>query len=343
MRALQLVAWQAEPELREVERPVPGPGEVLLKVEGAGLCHSDLHVPEWPEGTLDWQLPLTLGHEVAGTVAETGRGVTGLAEGDRVVVYAPWGCGACRQCVRGAENYCERVGRLGGIGRPGLGADGGLAEYMLVPAARWLVPIGDLDPVTAAPLADAGLTPYHAISPHLWRLKPGATVVVIGVGGLGHLAVQLLRALTPARIVAVDPRASSRALALDGGADAALDTSDPAVLRRETGELGADLVLDFVASDSTVPLAAGALAIAGHAALVGLGGGALPVGFGRVPFGASAGRPSWGTLPELHEVIALARAGAITVETERLALSDAPEGYERLRAGAVLGRAVVVP
>src|SRR5712691_7077096 len=175
MRALQLVAWQAEPELREVERPAPGPGEVVLRVDAAGLCHSDLHVLDWPAGTLDWELPLTLGHEVAGTVAELGRGVTGFAAGDRVVVYGPWGCGTCRQCVRGAENYCERIGLLGGLRRPGLGADGGLAEYMLVPATRWLVPIGDLDPVAAAPLADAGLTPYHAIRPELWRLRPGST------------------------------------------------------------------------------------------------------------------------------------------------------------------------
>jgi propanol-preferring alcohol dehydrogenase len=343
MRALQLVAWQAEPELRQVERPVPGPGEVVLKVDAAGLCHSDLHVMEWPAGRVDWKLPLTLGHEIAGTVTETGRGVTGLSESDRVVVYGPWGCGACRQCVRGAENYCERNGTLGGIAKPGLGADGGLADYMLVPAARWLVPIGDLDPVVAAPLADAGLTPYHAIRPELERLRPGSTAVVIGVGGLGHLAVQILRALTPARVVAVDPRESARQLALGSGADAALDAGDPAALRTETGQLGADLVLDFVASDDTVLLAAGVVAIAGHITLVGLGGGAVPVGFGKVPSGVSAGRPTWGTLPELHEVIALAQSGYLSVETERLTLAEATEGYDRLRHGAVAGRAVVVP
>jgi alcohol dehydrogenase, propanol-preferring len=343
MKALQLVAWEAAPELREVERPSPGPGEVVLKVDAAGLCHSDLHVMDWPAGTLPWELPLTLGHEVAGTVAEIGRGVTGFAEDDRVVVYGPWGCGTCRHCVRGAENYCECIGQLGGLGRPGLGADGGLAEYMLVPATRWLVPIGDLDPLAAAPLADAGLTPYHAIQPELWRLRPGSTAVVIGVGGLGHLAVQILRALTPARIVAVDPRESSRRLALDAGVDAALDAVDPAELRAEIGGVGADLVLDFVVSDDTVPLAAAALAVAGHVALVGLGGGTFPIGFGHVPFGASAGRPSWGTLPELHEVIALARAGALRVETERLTLADAADGYRRLRDGDVVGRAVVVP
>src|SRR5439155_1209669 len=146
MQAVQLVRWQAEPEVRDVAVPEPGPGEVLVKVAGAGLCHSDLHVMEWPEGTLPWALPFTLGHETAGVVAELGPGVTGLAEGDAVLVYGPWGCGACPECVRGAENLCDRRFDRPGTGC-GLGYDGGLAEYVLVPAARHLVPIGDLDPV----------------------------------------------------------------------------------------------------------------------------------------------------------------------------------------------------
>jgi propanol-preferring alcohol dehydrogenase len=343
MRAVQLVAWQTSPELRAVERPEPGPGEVLLAVEAAGLCHSDLSVMDWPEGTLPWTLPLTLGHENAGTVAALGPGVTGLAEGDRVLVYGPWGCGACRQCVRGAENYCERLAELAGRGC-GLGFDGGLADYMLVPSARWLVPIGDLDPVQAAPLTDAGLTPYHAIKSDIWRLYPGSSVVVIGVGGLGHLAVQILRALSPARIVAIDPRESSRRLALESGADAALDaTAGPAEVRAEAGFGGAALVLDFVGSDDTLALAASVLAVTGHATMVGLGGGTFPMAFGRVPFGASVSRPSWGTLPDLQEVVALARAGVLEVEVERFGLDEALDAYRMLRDGTVVGRAVVVP
>lgn len=343
MRAIQLLAWQTEPELREVERPEPGPGEVLLAVEAAGLCHSDLSVMDWPAGTLPWKLPLTLGHENAGTVAALGPGVTGLAEGDRVLVYGPWGCGACRQCTRGAENYCERLAELKGRGS-GLGFDGGLADYMLVPSARWLVPIGDLDPVQAAPLTDAGLTPYHAIKADLWRLYPGSSVVVIGVGGLGHLAVQMLRVLSSARIVVIDPRESSRRLALASGAAVALDsTADAAEVRAETGSAGAALVLDFVATDATLGLAAAVLAVTGHATMIGLGGGTFPMTFGRIPFGASVSRPSWGTLPELHEVVSLARAGALHVVVEPLRLDDALDGYRRLRDGAVVGRAVVVP
>ena len=343
MRAVRLLAWQTEPELLEVEPPEPDAGGVLLRMDAAGLCHSDLSVMDWPEGTLPWSLPLTLGHENAGTVAAVGSGVTGLAAGDRVVVYGPWGCGSCRHCVRGAENYCEHLAELPGRGC-GLGYDGGLADYLLVPAAPWLVPIGDLDPVRAAPLTDAGLTAYHAVSSGLPRLRPGSAAVVIGVGGLGHVAVQLLRVLSPARIVAIDPRESSRRLALASGATVALDSSASADdVRRETGPAGADLVLDFVGSDETLSLAAAVLAVAGHATMVGLGGGTFPMAFGRIPFGASVSRPSWGTLPELHEVVALARAGAIEVEVERFELGEALDAYRRLRDGEIVGRAVVVP
>ena len=341
MKAVQLVRWQAEPELREVEPPEPPPGGVVLKVEAAGLCHSDLHLQEWPEGTLPWDLPFTLGHETAGAVAAVGEGVTAFEEGDRVLVYGPWGCGVCWHCARGEENLCQRR-RFGGCG---LGHDGGLAEYVAVPAARLLVPLGDLDPVEAAPLTDAGLTPYHAIKRELWRLVPGSSVVVIGVGGLGHMAAQLLRELSPARVVAVDPREGARRLALDAGVAAAFDSDglDPGDVRAEAGSEGAVLVLDFVGSEETLRLAAAVVAAGGHVSLVGLGGGTLRTGIGVLPIEWSAGKPSWGTLPELHEVVALARAGTLHVEVERLALDETIDGYRRLHRGEVVGRAVVVP
>jgi propanol-preferring alcohol dehydrogenase len=191
-------------------------------VEAAGLCHSDLHLMDWPAGTVPYTLPFTLGHETAGTVAAVGPGARGAAEGDRVLVYARWGCGACSPCLQGMENLCEiPAGDLGGHGG-GVGRDGGLAEYMVVPSARYLVPIPDLDPVAAAPLADAALTAYHAIKRWLPALRPGATAVVIGIGGLGHMAVQLLRALSNARVMALDVRESARRLALEAGAHAAV-------------------------------------------------------------------------------------------------------------------------
>jgi propanol-preferring alcohol dehydrogenase len=344
MKAVQLVRWQAEPELREVEVPEPGPGEVLVEVAATGLCHSDLHVMEWPEGTLPWRLPFTLGHETAGRVAAVGSRATGLVEGEPVLVYGPWGCGSCARCAAGAENLCERRADLPGAGC-GLGYDGGLAEYVLVPSARLLVPIGDLDPVTAAPLTDAALTSYRAVKGEIHRLLPGSAVVVIGVGGLGHVAVQLLRELSPARIVAVDVRERSRRRALEAGAEVALDGKglDPTEIRDAVGPRGATVVFDFVGTDETLALAAATIAMSGHVSLVGIGGGTFPMAFGALPFEWSLSKPSWGSLPELHEVVALARAGSIQIEVERLALEEAIDGYRRLKDGDVDGRAVVLP
>jgi alcohol dehydrogenase, propanol-preferring len=342
MKAVQLVRWQAEPELREVDVPEPGAGEVLVKVGSAGLCHSDIEIMDWPVDTMPWQLPFTLGHETAGAVAALGPGASGLAEGDPVLVYALWGCGSCRQCVAGAENVCSR--RPPERAGSGLGSDGGLAEYLLVPSPRLLVPIDGLDPALAAPLSDAGLTPYHALRQQL-PLRPGSSVVVIGAGGLGHIAIQLLRALTPARVIGIDLRKSARELAVAAGAHAALDANglDAAGVRDETGPDGAALVLDFVAVDATLELAAGVVEIDGHVTIVGLGGGSFPTASKELPRQWSASRVSYGTLPELREVVELARAGVFEIEVERLSLDDAVDGYRRLRDSAVVGRAVVVP
>jgi propanol-preferring alcohol dehydrogenase len=340
VKAVQLVRWQAEPELRDVPVPEPGPGEVLVEIRAAGLCHSDLHIMEWPEGTMPWTVPFTLGHESAGVVAAVGPGVR-REVGEPVLVYASWGCGACRSCLLGSENRCvERPARPGG----GIGLDGGLAEYLLVPSSRLLVGIDGLDPVHAAPLADAALTPYHAIKLSLGLLHPGTSVVVIGVGGLGHAAVQLVRALSPARIVAVDVRERALELARTAGADATFLSAelDPAEVRAAAGPDGATLVLDFVGSDATLALAARVLATGGHLTLVGLGGGTFPMASG-LPLEWSVSRISNGTIPELHEVVELARRGAIRLEVEPLPLADALEGYRRLRDGELVGRAVAVP
>src|SRR3954469_25456179 len=202
MHAIRLTAWEQPARLVEVPTPEPGPGEVLLRVAGAGLCHSDLHLMHWPAGALPYALPFTLGHEVAGVVAALGPGADGPEPGTPVLVYGPWGCGRCPACSLGAEMLCAGQ-RNGGAG---LGHDGGLAEYMVVPSPRLTVPLDGLDPIAAAPLADAGLTPYHAIVPARHLLTPGTSAIVIGTGGLGHVAVQLLKALTPARVVAVDRR-----------------------------------------------------------------------------------------------------------------------------------------
>ena len=344
MRALRLTAWQAEPEFVEVPVPEPGPGEVLIKVAGAGACHSDLHVMEWPEGTLPYRLPFTLGHETAGWVEALGPGVTRPQPGEAVIVYGPWGCGWCYQCTRGAENYCQRASEIPYAGG-GLGVDGGMAEYLLVPSPRLLVPLGDLDPRRAAALADAALTPYHAIKKSLAMLRPGSAAVVIGVGGLGHAAVQLLRELSPATIIAVDVAADKLRLAEAAGADHALLADDEAAaeIRKLTAGHGATLVVDCVGADATMATAAAVAAVESDVAVVGLAGGTLPLRYGTLPWDASVRIPYWGTRTELIEVVALAAAGRLNLHVETFPLEQAREVYRKLRAGEVSGRAVLLP
>jgi alcohol dehydrogenase, propanol-preferring len=346
MRAIRLIRWQAEPELCEVPVPDPGPGEVLVKVTAAGLCHSDVHLLEWPEGTLPYRLPFTLGHENAGVVAALGPGAEGFVEGDAVLVYGCWGCEHCRHCLSGEMNLCENAERRGGVGG-GFGHDGGLAEYLLVPSTRYLIPIGDLDPAQAAPLTDAALSPYRAIKARLSTLTPGTSAVVIGVGGLGQAAIRLLRALTPARVVAIvgsRPGAAERALALGAHAAFRSEGVDLGAVRAETGSAGgAGLVLDIVGTDETMRIAAGLLAVGGHATLLGIAGGNFPMSFGSVPLECSVSMNCWGSLPELKEVVELARSGQLEMDVETVPLEDAIPALRRLAEGKVTGRAVVVP
>ena len=344
MKAYRMVQAQQEPELREVEVPEPGPGQVLIRIAGAGACHSDLHVMEWPPEAVPGKLPFTLGHENAGWVEGLGVGVGGLEIGEPVAVYGAWGCGRCRACRESRENYCERQAEIGAFGG-GLGLDGGMAEFMLVPAARLLVPLQGLDPGEAAPLTDAGLTPYHAIKRSLHRLVPGSSVVVIGVGGLGHMGVQILRAVSAARVIAVDVDDAKLRLAREVGADETVHSDKEAAtqIRELTDGLGAQLVLDFVGAEPTLKLAVQVARQDGEITVVGLAGGALPVAFGQVPFECPVAILYWGSAVELMEVLALARDGKIKAHVERFPLERAQEAYERMRAGTLAGRAVIVP
>lgn len=344
MKALQYRTIGAPPEVVHVPDPTPGPGQVLLKVTAAGVCHSDFAVMNRPAEGFPYPLPLTLGHEGVGTVAALGPGVTAVQEGDAVAVYGPWGCGTCAKCAEGKENYCLRADELG-IRPPGLGAPGAIAEYLVVDDPRHVVPLGGLDPVAAVPLTDAGLTPYHAIKRSLPKLTPGSTAVVIGAGGLGHVAIQLLRALTPARVVALDVSDDKLRLAREMGAHEAVrsDSGAADAVRELTGGIGAQAVFDFVGAAPTVATAAAVAAIEADVSLVGIGGAALPVGFGQLPFEVSVSAPYWGSRGELLEVLALARSGAVSVHTETFSLDDAPLAYERLHAGLIDGRAVILP
>lgn len=337
MRAAQLVEYGKPFEVRETPIPEPGPGEILVRIGGSGVCHSDLHVRSGEMPMLPG-LPWTLGHENAGWVEALGPGVEGVEVGSPVAVFGGWGCGRCRLCLSGQEQVCN-VLMWGGIGRPG-----GYAEYLVVPAARHLVPLVDLDPATAAPLTDAGLTPYHAVKQALPRLVPGSTAVVIGIGGLGHFGLQFVRELSPARIVAVDVAETKRSLALELGADLALDpTADDVAAAVKAGGEGAMAVFDFVGVDSTLGLAASCVGRQGMVVLVGLAGGSLPYSFMGMPSESVVMGSSWGTRNELEEVLALASAGRLSFHLEKHPLEAINEVFDRLEAGAIVGRAVLVP
>ena len=348
MKALRLLSWKSDPVLVEVPDPAPGPGEVVIRVGGAGACHSDLHLMrDFEAGLLPWGPPFTLGHENAGWVEALGAGVTGLDVGQAVAVYGPWGCGNCPRCRLGIETYCEDTAHAPvPMGGGGLGLDGGMAELMLVPSARHLVPLpAGLDPVSAAPLTDAGLTPYHAVRRSLPKLVPGTTAVVIGVGGLGHLGVQILKAMTAAQVVAVDVRPEALELAASSGAELTVVSGPEAAgqIRDATEGRGADLVVDFVGSDATLALSAAVTRPLGDLTIVGIAGGTLPVSFFSVPYEVSIQTTYWGTRPELVEVLDLRARGLLRPTITTFPLERALDAYAALEAGKLDGRAVVVP
>lgn len=339
-----MVGFQQDPQLVEVADPQPGPGEVVVKVGAAGACHSDLHILyEFDAGLVPWQLPFTLGHENAGWVHAIGAGVSGVAVGDAVAVYGPWGCGTCAHCAVGVENYCERAAAAGG---GGLGLDGGMADFLLVPHERFCVPLPDgLDPATAAPLTDAGLTSYHAIRRSWSKLTPDATVVLIGVGGLGHVAVQIARATTAAQVIAVDVKPEALELAAKVGAHHTLlsDETAAAAIRDLTGGRGADVLIDFVGVTPTMNLARSAARTMADVTIVGIGGGEIPVSYFSQPYEVSITATYWGTRPELVELLALAARGDVGVESTTYSLDDAVTAYHDLHEGRITGRAVIVP
>lgn len=348
MRALRLNAWKSTPELVDVPEPVAGPGQAVIRIGGAGACHSDLHMMhDYQEGDLGWNPPFILGHENAGWVHSVGAGVQRLSPGQPVAVHGPWGCGGCDACLVGSDNYCEDLAHApvpGGGG--GCGIDGGMAEFMLVPDARWLVPLPeDLDPVLAAPLTDAGLTPYHAIKPSWSKLGPRSNAVVIGVGGLGHMGVQVLNATTSARIIAVDTRPEPLELARACGADETVLVGPESVaeIRDLMGNRGAELVIDFVGSNASLQLAAPLAQHGGDFTIVGLGGGTLALDFFSVAFNVSVRTSYWGTRPELREVLALGARGLISPKVTTFALEDALQAYAQMENGTLEGRAVIVP
>jgi propanol-preferring alcohol dehydrogenase len=322
--------------VESVPRPDPGPGELLVEVGACGLCHSDLHLLS---GELPVPTPVTLGHEVAGTVVETGAGVDDPAPGTPVVVYGGWGCGDCRACTRGEDQLCNVLEWCG------IGADGGLAEYLRVPDTRYVLPAPGLDPVAAAPLTDAALTPYRAVDRARDHLGPADTVVCVGVGGLGQFGVQFA-AMTGAEVVAVDVDPDKLALADDLGADATVDASTgtvPSAIRDAAGGEVA-VAIDFVGDDDTLQWCGNVLGTGGRLYVVGIGDGSYEVAFNPL-VGAEIAVTNvfWGSINQLQDVLALADAGRLEVTTEVVGFDDLAATYDRLEAGGVAGRAVFTP
>ncbi len=344
MIAYRLINSQEVPEFQDIPKPVAGSGQLLIKVGGCGLCHTDLGTvrhrtkDEWA----DTAPPFTMGHEVAGWVEGIGQGVIGFKTGEPVAVVPLWGsCGHCPPCRRGEENFCYYVPRMIGAG---VGFDGGLAEYM-VAEARYTVPLGDLDPIIAAPLTDAGLTTYTAIKPALASLVPGSTAAVIGVGGLGLLAVQMLRSLCGARVIALDRDEKHLELAKKHGADVAIpsDANSGERIREITSGAGATFVLDCVGAEATLKLGVGALARLGRFTLVGSAMGKVNFGLLDIPWGAQLTTSMNGGTVNLREIVELARLGRIETIEDQYPLSRVAEAYRDLEEGTLRGRAVCIP
>lgn len=340
MRAYQLRTAGRMPEVVELPIPDPGPGEVRLRMAGAGLCHSDLLVIHADPSY--YPLPLIMGHEATGWIDAVGSGVDGLRVGDAHGVYFPWGCGRCGPCVLGAENVCDASAATPGFAT---GRDGGMAEYIIVDDPRHLVPLGDVDPIAAAPLMCAGITTYHAIERALPLLGPGATAVVIGVGGLGHIAIQILKARSEAKVIAVDTQQEKLEHARRLGAEVTLLAGAGAVpaVRDATRGRGAAAVLDFVGNDATLASGTAMLAQGGLLAIVGVGGGTLPIRFEKMPRDASVTLPYAGAIGDLRGVVDLFAAGLVHPEVVTIGFDQLDETYRLMDAGKLKGRAVLVP
>ncbi len=326
--------------LEEVPIPEPTGSQVRIRVSACGVCHTDVHLARTDR--LRITRPVTIGHEVAGTIDAWGADARSpmhrahLDQGNPVVVFGGWGCGSCRECAAGEEQRCERGAS------PGFQLDGGYAEYMLVPHPRYLVRLGDLHADHAAPLADAGVTPFRAVRRAAPWLGPGARVLLIGFGGLGQFALQYLRRARDLTVAVREISPAKLQLAATRGADLGLLDGDESLVTLGLGA-PADVVFDFVGTDESLAYAARNVAPGGLISLVGEAGGVMPFGFDRVPVEASMTTTAWGSLADLREVVRLARRGTLRWEVERMPLGEANTALDRLAAGDVEGRLVLVP
>lgn len=327
MRAWRYVGRGLPLERQEIAEPRPGPGEALVRVLAAGLCHSDLHIIEE-----DWNypIPLTLGHESVGEVVSVGPNAGGLTPGQHVAIHCANPCGECRWCREGRENVCQSGKGIG------LQIDGAFADYLVCRTSA-LVPVPDGVSLEAAAVStDAVLTPYHAIH-GVGRLRRGEEVAIFGCGGLGLNAVQIAKA-AGARVIAIDPIEEKRALALDLGADDAI--ADGSLLTTQR----VDAIFDFVGKDSTVLDAQMGVRIGGRVVLVGIA--AVHATLVAIRFGAHEisllGAYS-GTTDELRACLQMLAQGHVRPVLETAPLDSINEQLDRLRRGEILGRAVLIP
>lgn len=342
MKAARLHAYGQSLVIEDVPAPEPSAGEVLIRVDGAGFCHSDIHVIDGEVRILP-HMPAILGHENAGTVVKCGRGVRSVRDGDPVAVFGGWGCGTCDYCISGEEQLCPTP-EWAGLSRHA----GGYAEYMLVPHERYLVPLTKLRPRHAAPLTDAALTPYRAVRKALPFLEPDHFALVIGLGGLGQYGLKLLRLLSGCPVIVVDVSAQKLRLARELGAAHVINGKDPKALQAVmdlTRGRGVSAAFDFVGTDGTLGLAVSATRSLGKVSHVGLAGGAARLKvLENTRFEVLFEATLWGTIKELREVIALAESGRLTpIATEFAPLESVNDVYARLKAGKVEGRAVITP
>ncbi|HEV7899618.1 MAG TPA: NAD(P)-dependent alcohol dehydrogenase [Planosporangium sp.] len=341
MRAVRLHGYHQQPVVEEVPEPtVKGPFDVVVKIGGAGVCRTDLHIIEgqWEEA-MHPALPYTIGHENAGWVHEVGSAVTNVQVGDTVILHPTPTCGLCRACRAGQDMHC------GDSSFPGLSHDGGMAEYLLT-SARACV---RLDPRTrpqdVAALADAGITAYHAVRKAIPLLYPGTTCALIGAGGLGHIGIQCLAALTAARIIVIDRNPDALKLAEQLGAHHTVvaDGGQVDAVKDLTGGGGADVVLDFVAEQGAEQ---GGFAMTGRAGsyfVIGYGGTLTIPTLDIISTERNIVGNIVGTYNDLAELMVLAQAGKVTLHTRTYPLDAAAQALADLDAGRVRGRAILVP
>jgi len=351
MKAARIVKLNEPLQVQELQAPTPKGTQVLIKILSSGVCHSDVHVWQGYYEGIDGQplkttdrgvkYPLTPGHEIAGTVESLGEQAEGFSKNERVLLY-PWiGEGLCPACRIGQENLCDKPRSLG------VYTDGGYAQYVLAPNYKYLVKIGDdMDTDTSAPLSCAGLTAYGAVKNA--GLKPDDNVVVVGTGGLGLMAIQLAKAVTGAKIIAMDLDDQKLDVAKKNGADVTINSKkeDPVkVIMELTDKLGADAVIDFVNASKTVETDVRFLRRRARLVLVGLFGGELRLSLVMMPTRAYRLIGSYtGTINDLIELVSLAKRGVIKpVVSNRFKLDQATEALTMLKNGKVLGRGVINP